>query len=397
MDEPTYIPRALETPLEKHLKRGKSILLLGPRQVGKSTLLKKIPHDRWIDLIVPRTRQAYERNPSLLIQELESLKEASKKIPLVIIDEIQKVPALMDCLQDLIDRRIAQFLLTGSSARKLRRSEHPNLLPGRIVSLSLYPFSHNEYPEKDVLKIITDGQLPGIVLQKDSEALDEDLRTYVETYLEEEIREEAIVRNVGVFARFLELAALESGKIVSFRSISQELGVSHSTISGYYEILEDCLVIHRIEPYTKKSSRKKLIKSNRYLFFDLGMRRACAREDRRTTPERYGEFFEQWVGLELLKRMELLPGFPKLYFWRDADGPEVDWILEQQKQLIPIEVKWSEKPSSRDIQHMETFLNEYPQAKKGFVICRADQPFKLSARITALPWQKLGNVLTEAL
>ncbi len=391
MEPMKYIPRLLEKALRHHLSRGKSILLLGPRQTGKTTLLDRINSDWTLSLVPSANRLRYERDPALLSAEIELLQKRIKKSPLVVMDEIQKVPSLMDTIQDMIDRKQAQFLLTGSSARKLRRNSSVNLLPGRLVTLHLDPLVHQEIPEASLETLLLQGSLPGIFTLNDKSDAEADLRSYVEAYLEEEVRAEALVRQMGPFARFLELAGLESGKIVSFRAMSRDLGVSHTTIASYFEILEDCLVAERVDPVTRSTTRKKLSKSSRYLIFDLGVRRLCTGEGTRLTPTRMGELFEQWVGLELI-RYGRLDGNARTRYWRDLDGAEVDWVLEKHRSYTPIEVKWSEAPSQRDARHVETFIKEYPEARRGFIVCRTPRPFAASEHVTAIPWQDLPSL-----
>jgi uncharacterized protein len=241
-----YIDRLLKKSIADVLSSGKSILLLGPRQTGKTTLINTINASRKISLANPQSRLRYEKEPFALTNEIEQLAEKNdNKTTVVFIDEIQKLPILMDAVQDLIDRKIAQFLLTGSSARQLKKRGSINLLPGRVIPLRLDPLTQTELFEFNVSlnDLLIYGALPEIALlnnNKDREML---LNAYTTIYLEEEIRAEAIVRNLGHFARFMELAASESGKIVNFSKLSQEIGVSHSTISSYYQILEDCLII----------------------------------------------------------------------------------------------------------------------------------------------------------
>jgi uncharacterized protein len=383
--------RTLAASLTHHLERGKSILLLGPRQTGKTTLLQATQADLVIELISPRERQRFERDPSLLSDTVLAL---GSKRPLVIIDEIQKVPPLMDVAQELIDKQRAQFILTGSSARKLRRHSEVNLLPGRVVSLRLDPLTLEEDPSASLNQLLFEGSLPGIRTAGNGTDRESDLRSYVESYLEEEIRQEALVKKIAPFSRFLECAALESGRIVNASAIASEIGVSAPTVQGYLDILVDCLVAERIEPITKSTSRKRLTKSCRYLLFDLGVRRLAAAEGTQLGPPRMGELFEQMIGLELLRMLRLhIPG-AKLRFWRDPGGPEVDWVVEHHGRLTPIEVKWSERPTASDARHLEVFLDEYG-GNKAFILCRAPQALAISARTTALPWATLGNPESE--
>lgn len=388
------IKRGLEPVIERHLGRGKSILLLGPRQTGKTTLLKRLQPDLAISLASPETRQRYEREPGLLAAEVRAL-ERSRRRPLVTIDEIQKVPALMDVAQELIDDGEAQFVLTGSSARKLRRGQAINLLPGRLVGLRLDPLSIEEHPPRSLTDALTFGTLPAIVTAPRGDDREADLATYVQTYLEEEVRHEALVRNVGAFGRFLELAGQESGRIVNYSRISQDVGVSSVTVQAYYEILVDCLVAERVEPITRSASRKKLTRAARYLMFDLGVRRLAAGEGTRLLPVRRGELFEQFIGLESVRLCRRHLPAARLRFWRDPDGPEVDWVIEHQGAFLPIEVKLSDRPSSRDAKHLEVFLDEY-KSPAALVICTAPRPLKLTARVMAVPWQGLPEALLKA-
>jgi len=385
--------RSIEPTLKRHLDRGKSILLLGPRQTGKTTLIGGMAPDLDLSLVSPAVRQRYEKDPSLLAGEVRALSPSApgRRSPLVTIDEVQKVPTLMDVAQDLIDRGEAQFVFTGSSARKLRRGRDLNLLPGRLVALRLDPLTIEEHRPGSLQEALLFGSLPGIRRLRDREDREADLRSYVETYLEEEVRQEALVRNVGLFGRFVELAGQESGRIANYTKISQEVGVSAVSIRTYYEILCDCLVAERVDPVTRSTSRKKLTRSSRYLLFDLGVRRLAAGEGRRLHPSRLGDLFEQFVGLELIRLCRTHAPGARLRFWRDPDGPEVDWILEHERSYLPIEVKLTNRPTERDARHVEVFLREY-KMKRGYVICTAPRPVRLSARVIAIPWQELPGV-----
>lgn len=387
-----YHKRLIEDALESHLKRKKSIMLLGPRQTGKSTLLKKLSADLTLTFLESRVRQRYEKDPDLLLGEVAALKKKDGKLPLVILDEIQKVPDILDVVQKLIDDQSAQFVLTGSSARKLRK-HHVNLLPGRVVSMRLDPFVYLEGPDRDLVSVLLYGTLPGIVNVENDKDRETDLQSYVETYLEEEVRAEALVRQMGAFIRFMELAGIESGNIVNFQSIASDIGVAHTTVAAYYEVLEDCLIVERIDPITRSASRKKLSRSSRYLLFDVGVRRLCALEGNRLSRERLGQIFEQYVGLELIRLARAIGQNAHIRYWRDPDGPEVDYVIESNKTFIPIEVKWTDIPLAKHARHLNVFLEEYKEAKKGYVICRTPRVVQLTDRVQAWPWQKLHELL----
>jgi predicted AAA+ superfamily ATPase len=388
--------RCIEEVLHRHLGRGKSVLLLGPRQTGKTTLLGGLKADLSLSLVSPSVRQRYEKDPSLLTGEVRALprRAARGKLPLVTVDEVQKVPALMDVGQELIDRGEARFVFTGSSARKLRRGRDINLLPGRLVALRLDPLMIEESRPETLHESLLFGALPAIRTLRRPEDKEADLRSYVEAYLEEEVRQEALVRNVGVFGRFLELAGQESGRIANYSKISQDVGVSAVSVRTYYEILCDCLIAERVDPVTRSSSRKKLTKASRYLLFDLGVRRLAAREGKRLHPSRLGDLFEQFVGLELIRFSRVHAPGARLRFWRDPDGPEVDWILEHEGAYLPIEVKLTDRPTERDTRHLIVFMAEY-KAKVGLVVCTAPRPIRLGKNVTAIPWQDLGSVVAR--
>lgn len=355
--------------------------------------MNRFPADLQLSFVLPDVRQRYERAPGQLVAEIQALGgRGGRRRPLVVLDEVQRVPALLDVVQHAVDGGLAQFVLAGSSARRLRRGRTVNLLPGRVVTLRLDPLSRAEYPDLPLDLLLLDGSLPAICRTAGAPDREAELRSYVQSYLEEEVRAEALVRNVGSFARFLELAGLESGGIVSFRGLAQELGISHTTVSGFYDILEDCLVAERVDPLTRSRTRKKLTKSSRYLLFDMGVRRLCANEGRRLPRERLGQLFEQFVG-ELIRQSRLASPPARVHFWRDPDGPEVDWVVDRDGAYVPIETKWTETPTARDARHLEVFLREHPNAGRGFVVCRVPRRAKVSDRVVALPWQEIPAII----
>lgn len=395
-----YTHRIIEDKIKSGLQRGKSILLLGARQTGKTTLLKtQITNDCYITFADPEIRLQYEMSPQLLRARVNTIQPGDgRQIPLVILDEIQKVPVLMDAIQLLIDEKQAQFILTGSSARKLKRDHDDiNLLPGRVIRLQLDPLCLSEMPQiPELERMLIDGSLPEIFFEPHASARQEDLQSYVITYLEEEVRAEAIVRNVGAFARFLECATLQLGEPLNFEKISQDVGVKRNTIIDYYEILIDCLIADRIEPITTSQSRHRLTKASKYLLFDLGVRRVCAREGVQLSEKTLGNIFEQFIGMELLRHLRLFTLNGKLRYWRDHNGPEVDFIIDINHQYLPIEAKFTRLPANDDIKHLQTFLQEYPCFDIGYIICRCPHRLKLTDRVIALPWQELPSLFKSS-
>jgi len=392
----TYLKRLLDTRLQHALERGKSVLLLGARQTGKSTLLKnQCDPDHYYDLSSPQLRREFEQDPDRLADEIAALtlSPERKSPPLIIIDEVQKVPEIIDVAQSLIDDQKARFVLTSSSARKLKKRENGdiNLLPGRVIKLQLDVLMLSELPSPHpkLEDILLYGQLPHICLTGNEFDKDEDLKSYVNIYLEEEIRQEALVRNLGAFSRFLELAAIEAGNPINMTKLAQE-------ISEYFQIVEDGLIVDKILPIMDGTSRRRLTKAPKYLFFDLGVRRICAKEGTRLSAASLGSQFEQFIGMELNRDIRLKNDSYKLSYWRDHNGPEVDYVIEMHHEFLPIEVKWTDKPSTKDCRHLMKFMDEYPCKDIAYVVCRVPRKRMLNDRVMALPWQELPSILDNA-
>ena len=403
-------PRLLEGILQDETSLDKVRLLFGARQTGKSTLLHRVANEDAIvfNLQKRRTRLELERDPFVFTQTLE----ARNGSPMVVcVDEIQKVPALLDEVQYLHDTypNRFRFILTGSSARKLKTSS-ANLLPGRAHLFHLCPlilperknaqycrvfpvpvetFS-GDFPEPLLEDLLLFGNLPGVALESEKTRV-RTLESYVDLYLEEEIRREALVRNVGAFQQFLELAATESGGIINLTNISRESGVPIATLRTYFQVLEDTFVGYRIPAYGA-SGRKRVLTTPRFLFYDNGVRNAAARYRFSTDllKSQMGLLFENWVGQELMHRCIYSGRSYRLSFWRTVHGAEVDYVLETPDETIPIEVKATESPSLSDASHLRLFLETYPQqARRGFVVCRCRAPRRLADNIEAIPWWSL--------
>jgi predicted AAA+ superfamily ATPase len=407
--------RWLETPLGKAICKPYVHILFGARQTGKSTLLRQLlPSPAlWLDFSDPAQRSRYLARPELLIEACEALPTASHAHA-VVIDEAQAVPAIFDAVQYLYDRekKRFRFVLSGSSARKLRATG-ANLLPGRSILHRLFPLTLMErpalhprggalcegpllplmgsaagplFPKVSLIERLAFGEMPGIALAPaaDRPAL---LHAYAYVYLEEELRREALIKDWGVFARFLRLAALESGQITNYAAIARQAGTSLPTVKSHYQLLEDMFVGIRIEAFAT-SKRKHVLSTPRFMFFDLGVRHAAAElvPSHDTVLANPGPIFEQWVGIELWKRLQYL-GRGRLTYLRTKSGAEIDFIVDTGERLLPIEVKWTETPDLGDARHLLSFLDEqHARAKQGYIICRCPRPLRLAERITALPW-----------
>ena len=400
--------RPLKSEAARPLKGGskpKVNLVFGARQTGKSTLLEHcIGKGRKafvLNLQDRRQRRRYEADEGLLLRELE----AAPEIDTVFIDEIQKVPAMLEDVQLLHDRepRKRRFFVTGSSSRKLKRRS-ANLLPGRVRTRLLSPVLQAEqrqtelltlpmtgtprFPQRELEDCLIYGSLPGLYHEEPGE-WSETLSAYVDLYVENEIRQENIVEDMGAFARFLRLAALESGQCVNFTKLAGAVGVAVNTIRNFYQVLEDTYVGIRIQPFGR--SRKRILQAPRFLLFDLGVRHMLAELPLGDTLLKLdaGHIFEQWVMIELYYRCKCLGTGYRLSTWQTTTGAEVDAIVETPDATIPIEVKWTDRPSSRDARHVETFLSHHGSiADSGYVVCRCPRKQKLTDRVTALPWNR---------
>ena len=244
----------------------------------------------------------------------------------------------------------------------------------------------DRFPTWDLAPRLAYGALPGVVVADEMDRADV-LRAFTAAHLEEEIRRETMVRDWGVFLRFLRFAAMESGGILNYAAIAQESGASAHTVKSYYQMLEDMFIGFHV-PAFSRSPRKNLLSTSRFFFFDLGVRHAAAglAPSVETIQANPGPVFEQWVGIELWKRLQYL-GDGRLHYFRTRDGAEVDFIVERGDKLIPIEVKWTERPAAADARHLVRFMREHErQADRGYVICRCPRPQMLEERVLALPW-----------
>lgn len=237
------------------------------------------------------------------------------------------------------------------------------------------------------------GSLPEVALNLNSQEKDELLQTYVEVYLEEEIRKEARLKKIPDFYQFLQHAASQAGHICSYSKIAQDIGVSHVTVKSYYEILESTMIADRIDPITSSQTRKKLIKSPRYLFFDMGVRRLAAQEGVNQPQTHIGHLLEQWVGLEIQKYIRNHKSRATLHFWQDPERAEVDWVIKIEKNYIPIEVKLSSNPQEKDCKHLLAFQQEYPCKYGAFLIAKTERALKMKSGVQVIPWHDLSSLL----
>jgi predicted AAA+ superfamily ATPase len=342
------IKRTLEKILRQELQSTpKSILLLGPRQTGKSTLLKMLGTSLYIDFSDEATFQNHLKDPSLLRAVIAPLADGAS----IVIDEVQRLPAVLNTVQSIIDRPIDKskrhrFLLTGSSARKLRRG-NANLLPGRVFLHSMFPLTYWELnpqsPESSVgwnLEIaLTKGTLPEVYRHDYGAEL---LSNYINTYLKEEIQAEALTRNLSSYARFLDLAAENSGHVINYSSMASDSEIPKETIRRFYDVLCDTLLAHRITGYKDIKNKRKATQKDMFIFFDLGVRNAVLRQHRNTfSATELGKLFEQWFITQVIAFNSYHKKEWLLHFYRDDSKNEVDLIIDTSRAIVAIEIKYS--------------------------------------------------------
>ncbi len=345
----------------------RNVLLLGPRQVGKSTLLNSLGPDLVLNLASPSTYRDYVAHPERLERELAA---ADESLRVILLDEVQRVPALLDVVQVVVDRdpKRFRFLLSGSSARKLRRGQ-ANLLPGRVHLHYLHPLLIRELGSSfKIDRVLSHGSLPGIYSERDSETRAADLRAYTDAYLREEVQAEALVRNLGGYARLLDLVAASSGRVLNLSALSQDAGIAYETVRRYVEILEDTLVVFRV-PAWAGSSRAGLVAHPKHFLFDLGVRNALLRRPLdHPLPDEQGLLFEHLVAYELVRRTGSLWPEARVSHYRTKHGAEVDFLLEIGREVWAIEVKASRRVSTGVVDAFASVASRSKNLKRKIVV-----------------------------
>lgn len=338
----------------------KSFFLFGPRATGKTTWVKTLfPDALYVDLLESELFNSLLANPG----RLENLipKEYGGWI---IIDEIQRVPELLNEVHRLIEIQHLRFILTGSSARKLRAKGH-NLLGGRALTFYMHPLTAEELKNHfEIENSLLFGNLPSLTQEPDKKKY---LKSYITSYLEEEIKQEGLTRNLGAFSRFLETASYSQGSILNVSEVAREAAIERKVVENYFTILEDLLIGYRIYPFTKRAKRRMIVHPKFY-FFDVGIYRAI----RPTGPLDMPEMIDG-IALETLLFQELLAindyhnlGY-KIHYYRTADGTEVDFVLYGEKGIKAFEVKRSKRLNPSMFRGLKKFLKDYPSAKTYFL------------------------------
>lgn len=364
----------------------RSVLLLGPRQTGKSTLMATLAPDLSLNLAHEPTYLEFARNPAELEERLAA--DPAGKTPFtVLLDEVQRLPSLLNTVQVLLDRpdNRLRFLLTGSSARKLRRG-NANLLPGRIHTYRLGPLTSAECGYAlDTKEVLATGTLPGILSDPDSADRRKTLRSYAATYLKEEIQAESLTRNLEGFARFLHVAGEWCGHHLDLSKIAAAAQVTRQSVARYMEILEDTLLVHRVEPFANKGARR-LVQHPKFYFFDGGVRNGLLGSFE-TPADRVGAMFEHLVFSQLVAGCAAIDEDRRISSYRTGHGSEVDFIVERGGDLWALEVKASRNVGPGDLRGLRAFAEWYGKPHVAMVLYLGSTRRRIND-VDVLPWQE---------
>ncbi len=356
------------------LPPGKSAFLWGPRKAGKSYWLRQtFPDARLVDLLQSDVFAEYASRPALLRERF------GQHHGLVLIDEIQMAPDLLNEIHWLIENSQASFLMTGSSARKLRRG-HANLLGGRAWRFTLQPLTYRETQGFQIEEAMISGLLPPHFLAPDPIP---ELRAYVGDYLREEVAAEARIRSIPAFAEFLRVAALTNGELLNYTNVARECGVSAKVVRSYFEILEETLLGFRLAPWRRARSRR-LIETEKFYLFDVGVSNYLARRTPRVGTPEFGKSFEHFLLMDLMAYRAYVDPELDLCYWRTASGFEVDVVVGDM--AVALEIKGSARVHSGDGVGLRA-LREEQRVGQAIVVCLEREPRLMDDGIQVWPWQ----------
>lgn len=369
--------------LDIDLPPGQSAFLWGPRKTGKSTLLRaRFPDSAHFDLLDTRLLLELTRAPWTLAERVRALDPARRAAPIV-IDEVQKAPAVLDEVHRLIEDEGLRFVLCGSSPRKLKRGR-ANLLGGRAWRFSLHPLTWPEVPQFDLLRALNHGLAPSHYDAPDPRRA---LAGYVDDYLKEEVFDEGLTRNAAAFSRFFDALSFCHGELVNYSSVARDCGVDSKTVRAYFEILTDTLLGVLLEPFGRRRSRAVIGRAPKFYLFDVGVAGYVTgrRVDGAASPA-FGRALEHLVLMELLAyRSYRELDFP-VRFWRTKSGLECDFVLGREGE-VAIEVKGAAVGDRRDLRGLRAYADEH-RPRRAIVVCNAAAPMRTRDGIRILPWER---------
>jgi uncharacterized protein len=378
----------IERKIDIDLPPGQSAFLWGPRKTGKSTYLKqRFPGSIMYDFLQGDLFLDFSKNPSLLRERLLARQPQELQEP-VILDEVQKVPGVLDEVHWLIENKGLRFLLCGSSARKLKRGK-VNLLGGRAWRYEMFPLVSAEVGQLDLLTALNRGMVPSHLFDQHYER---SLRAYMQDYLKEEVFAEGLTRNIPAFSRFFDAMGYSHGELINYSNIARDCGVDSKTVREYYQILLDTLLGRFLEPFKRRSDRHVISKAPKFYLFDVGVAGAITK---RSIPEERGELFgkafEHFIFTEISAHASYSELHYDIRYWRTKTGLEVDFILE--KGEVAIEVKGTNRVDQGDLRALNSFVETY-SPRKAFVVCNEREP-RLHGAITIMPWQAFLRALWQ--
>lgn len=373
--------KKIERILKIDLPRGRSAFLWGPRKTGKSTYLTNaFPKSPYFDFLRTDMALEYAKRPALLRERILALDSGSLRSP-IILDEVQKVPLVLDEVHRLIEVNKLSFLLCGSSARKLKRGRG-NLLGGRAWRYEMFPFVSAEIEGLNLIRALNHGLIPDHYLRDDHR---KSLAGYVHDYLKEEIFAEGLTRNVPAFARFFDAVGFSHGELVNYANIARDCGVDAKTVREYFQILVDTLLGRMVEPFSARRSRQVITRAPKFYLFDVGV--AGFLTKRRIEEERgdsFGRAFEHFIFTELVAHSSYRELDYRIDFWRTKSGLEVDFVLGEGE--VAIEVKGTSRVDQRDLASIRSFAADY-RPKKSLVVCNEKEE-RVVGPLRIMPWRK---------
>lgn len=373
------------------LPRSRSAFLWGARKVGKTTFLKqKYGSSTYYDLLKTDLFIEFNKEPSRFREELIALKKSGKLKQPIIVDEVQKVPKLLDEIHLLIEQEKMSFILCGSSARKLKRTG-VNLLGGRAWRFSMLPLATKELGKSfDLLIALNRGLIPAHYFDDHYERT---IRSYVNDYLKEEIRDEGLTRNLRSFSQFLEIAAISNSQMINYSNIARDCGVDTKTVIEYYQILLDTHLGYLIEPYKKKKKRQIIENKPKFYFFDTGVVSSMnQRVIKSNKGAEFGNAFEHFILMELIAFNSYKEKDVSINYWRTKVGDEVDFIIDKGK--IAIEVKGAKRIDRNDLKSMRIFIDEH-SPKRAIVISQEPRMRVTENGIEIVPWRSFLKMLWD--
>lgn len=369
------------------LPTGKSAFLWGPRKIGKTTYLKKrFSNGLFFDFLKGNLFLEFSKRPWLLREQLlaQEEKQAPSMPQPIILDEVQKIPTILDEVHWMIENKRWQFILCGSSARKLKRG-HANLLGGRAWRYEMYPLVSVEIGEGfDLLRALNQGLIPSHYLEDKTDSA-VSLQSYVQDYLKEEIFAEGLTRNIPAFSRFFDAVGYSHGELINYSNIARDCGVDSKTVREYYQILVDTLMGTLIPPFRKRQHRQVISKACKFYLFDVGVAGILThRHVEETRGEAFGRAFEHFLLMELLAyRSYHRLDFP-IHFWRTKTGLEVDFILGDGE--IAVEIKGKSLVDSSDMRALRTFVEEYHPRKA--IVVSTERERRVTQGVSVFPWKE---------